>query len=126
MTLPVALHRAAKHSEKIAFYCAYGHQQYYPQGDSEATILRRELDRAKQRLAHKDDQIKDALDQRDTAERRRAAAQGQVTRIKNRVSNGTCPCCNRSFQNLQRHMANKHPDFKILEGVRVGSEKADA
>jgi hypothetical protein len=22
-----------------------------------------------------------------------------------------CPCCNRSFQNLRRHMATKHPEF---------------
>lgn len=34
------------------------------------------------------------------------------TRIKNRVKNGVCPCCNRTFENLARHMQAKHSDFK--------------
>lgn len=45
------------------------------------------------------------------AERRRRAAVGQVTKIKNRVKNGVCPCCNRHFDNLERHMKSKHPKF---------------
>ena len=44
-------------------------------------------------------------------QRRLAATQGVVTRTKNRVSKGVCPCCNRHFTNLQRHMASKHPDY---------------
>ncbi len=28
-----------------------------------------------------------------------------------RIHKGVCPCCNRSFQNLQRHMATKHPEL---------------
>lgn len=27
-----------------------------------------------------------------------------------RVSRGVCPCCNRTFQNLARHMATKHSE----------------
>lgn len=27
-----------------------------------------------------------------------------------RVHKGVCPCCNRSFVNLQRHMKTKHPE----------------
>ena len=30
-----------------------------------------------------------------------------------RVHKGVCPCCKRSFQNLQRHMATKHADVKV-------------
>ena len=33
------------------------------------------------------------------------------TRLKNRVGKGVCPCCNRSFANLKRHMASQHPEF---------------
>lgn len=39
------------------------------------------------------------------------AARGQVTRLKNRAAAGVCPCCNRTFHQLVRHMAAKHPDF---------------
>lgn len=43
--------------------------------------------------------------------RSHAATKGHLTRTKRRVAGGVCPCCQRSFQNLKRHMANQHPDF---------------
>jgi hypothetical protein len=33
-----------------------------------------------------------------------------VTRLKNRAAAGLCTCCNRSFQNLRKHMEIKHPE----------------
>lgn len=102
-----------------SFYCTFGHSNYYPQGESEQDRLRRERDRLKQQLAERDDDI--ARERRKTeterqerrhAERRVSAYRGQVTKIKNRVAAGTCPCCNRTFQNLARHMSAKHPDFR--------------
>lgn len=44
--------------------------------------------------------------------RRLIAMKGLVTKTKNRIGNGVCPCCNRTFQNLARHINSKHPDFK--------------
>ncbi|HEX9950777.1 MAG TPA: hypothetical protein VGB53_03340 [Rubricoccaceae bacterium] len=39
-------------------------------------------------------------------QKRRAAAQkGAHTRTKKRIAAGVCPCCNRTFQDLARHMA---------------------
>ena len=35
----------------------------------------------------------------------------RLTNVKKRVANGVCPCCNRTFVNLQRHMHTKHPDY---------------
>lgn len=37
------------------------------------------------------------------------------TRLKNRISKGICPCCNRYFKNLQLHIQCKHPSY-INEG----------
>lgn len=48
---------------------------------------------------------------RKDTERRLSATRGVVTRIKNRVSNGVCPCCNRHFRNLYKHMESKHPNY---------------
>lgn len=100
------------------FYCIWGHPNVYIQGESEADKLRREGDRLKQSIAEKDDAIARARTQRDeqaglrqTAERSAAAYRGQVTKIKRRVGNGTCPCCNRTFVDLARHMAGQHPTF---------------
>jgi len=33
------------------------------------------------------------------------------TRLKNRIKNGVCPCCKRTFTNVSRHMKCKHPDY---------------
>ena len=103
-TLPDALYHSAKASEKISFYCPYGHEQHYPKGETEEDKLRRERDLLYQRVAQRDDEIK-------SLEARRRAAVGQVTKIKNRVGHGVCPCCNRTFENLARHMSSKHPTF---------------
>ena len=43
--------------------------------------------------------------------RKAAALRGVVTRTKNRVGNGVCPCCNRTFANLMRHMHDQHPGY---------------
>lgn len=38
---------------------------------------------------------------------------GATTKAKRRHAAGLCPCCNRTFQQLTRHMATKHPDYKL-------------
>jgi len=43
-------------------------------------------------------------------------------RMRDRVKNGVCPCCDRTFQNLFNHMKTKHPDFgkyRILKTLRT-------
>lgn len=96
----------------IPFYCAYGHRQFYVEGETEADKLRRERDRLAQQIAERDDRIRAERDRADAAERRSAAARGQVTKIKNRVGAGVCPCCTRSFSNLRRHMETQHSDYR--------------
>ncbi len=95
----------------VRIHCACcGHKWY--RGDGPLQRLEKQL--ASERAAH--DQTRAARDaaraQREAANRRAAAARGQVTKIRNRVGNGVCPACSRTFQNLARHMACKHPEFK--------------
>ena len=111
MALPEDLYHAAKKSEKITFHCAYGHPQHFVQGETDLERMRRRAERAEQRVAHRDDTI-------DSLERSVAAQKGNVTRLKNRAAAGVCPCCNRSFQNLHRHMQNKHPGFTKEKEVK--------
>lgn len=115
MALPRDLYSAAKHSSSITFFCAHGHPQRFPEGESEETKLRRERDRLKQQLAQKDDAIRQEREQRMAAERQASAARGVVTKLKNRAAAGVCLCCNRSFANMARHMADKHPQFQAEE-----------
>lgn len=36
---------------------------------------------------------------------------GAMVKTKKRVGRGVCPSCNRSFENLRRHMETKHPEY---------------
>lgn len=113
--LPDELYTAAKASEGISFFCPYGHEAHFPVGETEEMKLRRERDLLKQRIAQKDDEIAEQRQMCQEAERSAAAQKGQATRIRNRVKNGVCPCCNRSFVNLHKHMETEHPDFGNAE-----------
>lgn len=118
--LPNDLYRSACRDENISFYCPHGHQRHFPSGETNEAKLRRERDRLKQEQAQLNDEIRRQRELRDAAERSAAAYKGQTTRLKNRVKAGLCPCCNRHFDNLQRHIATKHPDISIEgDGVVV-------
>ena len=102
--------------------CPNGHSLGWNEDGCENAKLRRERDRLKQQAARKDDEINWQRDQRETAERSASAYKGQVTKLKKRAKAGVCPCCNRTFQNLARHMESKHSDMvpdeplKVIEG----------
>jgi len=49
--------------------------------------------------------------EKESAENSLRSTKGVITKLKKRVHNGVCPCCTRSFKNLERHMKNKHPDY---------------
>lgn len=112
MWIPDALYEAADRGRgKIGFHCAYGHSNVFAVGESEETKLRRERDRLAQRIAERDDEIARQRQLREETERRLSATKGVVTQIKNRVGHGVCPCCNRTFGDLARHMAHQHPTY---------------
>ena len=100
---------ARRKADGESFFCPNGHSAAYK--ETEADKLRRERDRLTQRLAEKDDAIARQRNLREAAERQLSAARGRITKIKNRVSKGVCPCCNRQFSNLHRHMTTEHPTF---------------
>lgn len=93
---------ANRRTDGATFYCPNGHSLVFRK--TEVQKLREQLQRAEARATH-------AEDQRAAAERSRAALAGQVTKIRKRVGNGVCPCCNRSFANVHRHMRTQHPDY---------------
>lgn len=86
------------------FFCPSGHSNVY-YGETEAEKLRKEVARLQTEKEHKDAHIRD-LEKTSTRLRQ------TNKRICTRVKNGVCPCCNRTFTNLSRHMHTKHPDFK--------------
>ena len=115
MWLPESIETTARANEAVWFYCPHGHRAHYAEGETNEAKLRRERDRLAQQVAQRDDEIKRQRELREAAERQAAAARGQVTKLKKRVTAGVCPCCNRTFAKLQRHMATKHPTFTAEE-----------
>ena len=72
--------------------------------NSELEIAKREAKRANDNLAREQarhDQTKMSM----------RAHKSAKTRLKNRIANGACPCCNRYFKNLHQHIKNKHPKY---------------
>jgi beta-phosphoglucomutase-like phosphatase (HAD superfamily) len=80
--------------------CPSGHRLTWAK--NEAAKLRDELAAEKRR--------KDAaLARANEADEARLKAEATLARLKKRQQAGVCPCCNRTFSNVQRHMASKHP-----------------
>lgn len=90
--------------------CGWGYS-----GDTAQARAEKAAKRAQELLAQereRNSRVESNLrDSRDRAERRASAARGQITKIKNRVGHGVCPCCNRTFKQLAAHMASKHPEY---------------
>jgi DNA-binding XRE family transcriptional regulator len=82
------------------FYCPAGHAQHYI-GQTPEEKLRVELERQRQ--------ITDAERARAVRiEQERDQVARAHNRMRQRVMNGVCPCCNRTFQNLMQHMKTEH------------------
>lgn len=103
-------YRQHKSEKSGSWHCPYCETCWgYAKGENQR--LREELESERSRLASSrasHDQTRAAL--RDT-EKSLVAQKGVTTRIKNRVKNGVCPCCNRTFANLAAHMKGQHPDY---------------
>lgn len=88
-----------------------GHRQGWSKERSKLAQAQREAEQARRRMVIHQEEAARQRRAKESAQRRLSATRGVVTRIKNRVGKGICPCCNRSFQNLRRHMANQHPEW---------------
>ena len=104
-----------KHNQRT-FYCPNGHAQWYV-GETEAQKLKRELEQAQRAKEWYEGRYRSA-EQRATHERNRANGyKGHATRLTKRVKAGVCICCNRTFKDLARHMATKHPTLTPQDSV---------
>lgn len=101
--IPQDLYRRAKEDSEVYIICPYGHSWHY------TVTLREELRGAKIRARNAEGRIVSLKDQCEAAERSKAGYKGALTKTKNRIANGVCPCCKRHFSNLENHMKTKHP-----------------
>lgn len=95
--------QARRRDDKDTFYCPAGHGQHYT-GKTEEQKLRDALAQRDAALARERGRSQSLKDQRDHITKAHR-------KMRARVMNGVCPCCNRSFANLREHMATQHADF---------------
>ena len=103
-----------------SWYCPNGHSISYttPTVDkvrAERDALKRQLEQASAAEARERKWRLEASAEAQQVTRQLRAQRGVTTRIKNRIAKGVCPCCNRTFQDLARHMATKHAGFLAEE-----------
>ena len=89
------------------FYCPNGHTQHFTK-TTEAE-LREELQREKNRRESAERDAEWNLANAKNARIAATKAQNKLKKIETRVNAGVCPHCNRTFQQLARHMECKHP-----------------
>jgi hypothetical protein len=95
-----------RRKDSKTFYCPNRCSNYYPPGSDPESKLRKKLEAAEAQRVAAEDQLQAATI---TAEGLRRVLQ----RERARFANGVCPCCNRSFENVARHVAGQHPDYDI-------------
>lgn len=96
--------RAEKQRTGNGWFCPNGHSRVYSESDEKKArnALEEERKRHVSTLAR--------LNEAEAAERK---AKAEIKRMKSRASAGVCPCCNRTFQQLLRHMKIKHPNHDV-------------
>lgn len=101
---------AQKREKGGYWHCPYC-QTSWGYGESENERLKAALEKQKKSTQWQADRARKAEEDAEHRRRQYVGMKGVLTKQKNRVSKGVCPCCNRYFKNLHRHMESKHPKF---------------
>lgn len=99
--IPEAMRDECERHQGRNWFCPNGHSRVYRETDD--VKLKKERERSARLVAERD-QLQASL----------SATKGVVTRQSRqlkRIKAGVCPCCNRTFQNLARHLKTKHPEY---------------
>ena len=99
-------HRRRDHRR---WYCPNGHPQHF-RGESDVERLMKQVEAETKKRQWAEQAQKRAEEAEAAALRKATAAKKKLKAQTKRVANGVCPCCQRSFTNLRRHMATKHPE----------------
>lgn len=108
---PSTLFQEIRSDEKMSargWWCPNGHNLCFKEKELDA--LRRERDRLKQDAARLEDEARTTRMKLAAAVTARDKAEALTRKVKKRAEAALCPCCNRSFSQLARHMKSKHPD----------------
>ena len=105
-----AMYESLCESHKI-FYCPKCGERRHFGGQTDKERAEAAAKRAQELLERERAETARLRESRAKVERQLSAQRGATKRVKNRVKNGVCPCCTRSFGNLAAHMKTKHPTY---------------
>jgi hypothetical protein len=91
--------KSSRLQDHRSFYCPNGHAQNYVDKTD-----REKLREAEAALRQAEAKLSAEVDQRKAADR-------ELARQRKRAKGGACPCCNRTFVQLARHIKTQHPGF---------------
>lgn len=97
--------RAQRLDDGDWFYCPNGHGQHFTKSTKD------ELREAQRKLASVREDLRVRSVELAAARDELSQSQSELKRQTQRSKGGACPCCNRSFVQLARHMKAKHPDY---------------
>lgn len=107
---------------QTAIVCPLGHN-HIRAGKGAAAKLKDELVRKQAELDQARSASQEEFELRLAVERDLKKERDDSKKRKDRALGGVCPCCNRSFKNVQRHLASKHPTEAKVHGA-VTKDKA--
>lgn len=97
-------------SDGKEFFCPVGHQQYFT--ETEISSLRKQLQSAlssKHFYQERADHYRESMIKE---ERRTRGLKSALTLTKKRIAKGKCPCCDKNFDDLRKHIEEKHKTYK--------------
>ncbi len=110
--------RAARRLDHALFYCPAGHAQ----GFFGATTTEKERDEYRESLRIAKEELAVTRRERQQLEDAVLDKTNELKALKKRVSAGVCPHCRRTFQDLARHCASKHPG-ELRQGEKPKEEE---
>lgn len=108
--IPFAMRKA--HQDMLrrtsnSFFCPNGHPQSYRVTTEDQ--LRQKVKDAEEAVRRANHSQNLAWEEAAKAKKREQLAAGETRGLVTRIASGICPCCNRFFSNVERHMKSKHP-----------------
>lgn len=94
------------------FYCPNGHRLCF-RDDTDVDRLKRELERERATRLRAEELRRAALREAEHNADELRRVEKRLRTVRERVKRGVCPCCKRSFVQLARHIATKHPGFEL-------------
>ena len=105
----------ARRKDGNSWTCPYC-KQWMAYCENENDKLKKQLAQQSNCTAYQRREKEKYLQERNTLERSRNGMKGVLIREQKklaRIRKGVCPCCNRHFKNVQRHMDSQPPYYKM-------------